>query len=133
MGRREIRTHIFRMLFLNNFYINDDIKEQLNLYFNNIEWDNLSLEEEEYLNSRYDNIMVVIDEIDKLISDVSTGWNITRMNKVDLAILRLAIYEIKYDEDVPDKVAINEAVELAKTFGGDSSPSFVNGILAKII
>ena len=55
------------------------------------------------------------------------------MNKLDLTVLRLAVYEIQYDEDIPDKVAINEAVELAKKFGGESSPSFVNGILAKIV
>ena len=54
------------------------------------------------------------------------------MSKVDVNILRLAVYEMKYDEDVPVKVAINEAVELAKKFGGDDSSSFVNGILGKI-
>ena len=55
-----------------------------------------------------------------------------RMGKVELTILRLALYEIKHDDDVPEKVAINEAVELAKKFGGDDSPAFINGILAKI-
>jgi len=55
------------------------------------------------------------------------------MGKVDLTIIRLALYEILYDESVPEKVAINEAVELAKKFGGDESPSFVNGILAKLV
>jgi N utilization substance protein B len=55
------------------------------------------------------------------------------MGKVELTILRLALFEIQYDEDVPEKVAINEAVELAKKFGGDDSPSFVNGILAKLV
>ena len=55
------------------------------------------------------------------------------MSKVDLTIIRLALYEILYDESVPEKVAINEAVELAKKFGGDESPSFVNGILAKLV
>ena len=53
------------------------------------------------------------------------------MGKVDLTILRLAVYEIMYDEDIPTSVAINEAVELVKKFGQDSSPSFVNGVLAK--
>ena len=59
-------------------------------------------------------------------------WKVNRMSKVDLNILRLAVYEMKYDEDVPLKVAINEAVELSKKFGGDESSSFVNGILGKI-
>ena len=54
------------------------------------------------------------------------------MGKADLAILRLSVYEMLYDEDVPVKVAINEAVELAKKYGGDESPAFVNGILGKI-
>jgi transcription antitermination protein NusB len=54
------------------------------------------------------------------------------MGKVDLTVLRLAIYEIKFDKDIPTKVAINEAVEIAKIFGGDSSGSFVNGVLAKL-
>ena len=63
---------------------------------------------------------------------MAKGWKTGRMGKAELAILRLAVYELKYDEDVPVKVAINEAVELAKKFGGDESPAFVNGILAKL-
>ena len=54
------------------------------------------------------------------------------MNKVDLTILRLGVYEMKYDEEIPEKVAINEAVELAKKYGGDESPAFVNGVLAHV-
>ena len=70
-------------------------------------------------------------EIDDLLNENVTGWKTGRMNKVDLSILRLAIYEMKWDDDVPVSVAINEAVELAKRFGGEESPAFVNGILAK--
>ena len=55
------------------------------------------------------------------------------MGKAELAILRLALYEILYDEEVPEKVAINEAVELAKRFGGNESPAFINGVLAKLV
>ena len=62
---------------------------------------------------------------------MAKGWKTGRMGKAELAILRLAVYEMKYDEDVPVKVAINEAVELAKKFGGDESPAFVNGILGE--
>lgn len=67
------------------------------------------------------------------INEVAKGWKTGRMGKAELAILRLAVYEMLYDEEVPVKVAINEAVELAKTFGGDDSAAFVNGILAKLV
>ena len=71
-------------------------------------------------------------EIDSLLNENAKGWKTSRMNKVDLTILRLAVYEMKWDEDIPDGVAINEAVELAKRFGGENSGSFVNGILGKL-
>ena len=73
-----------------------------------------------------------IPEIDEMLNRTTEGWKTTRMGKVDLAILRLAVYEMKFDEDVPVGVAINEAVELAKRFGRDQSPSFINGILGKL-
>lgn len=66
-----------------------------------------------------------------MLDEKAKGWNTARMSKVDLTILRLAVYEMKYDDSVPDRVAINEAVELAKKFGQDASSGFVNGILAK--
>lgn len=81
---------------------------------------------------KFDHIKERIDEIDEKINQVAKGWKTERMGKADLAILRLAVYEMLYDEDVPVKVAINEAVELAKKYGGDESPAFVNGILGKI-
>ncbi|HHT96454.1 MAG TPA: transcription antitermination factor NusB [Clostridiales bacterium] len=133
MTRREIRTHVFRMLFLSNFHVENELSEQINLYFNNIEWDDLPIEEQEYLNERLENVEKHLLDIDSILSEASTGWELSRMNKVDLTILRLAVFEIKYDEEIPSKVAINEAIELAKIFGGDSSPSFINGVLAKII
>ena len=70
-------------------------------------------------------------ELDALIDEKSTGWKTNRMAKVDLAIIRLAVYEIKFEDDIPTKVSINEAVELAKKYGADESGSFVNGVLAK--
>ena len=72
-------------------------------------------------------------EIDKKLESVSEGWKLERMGKVELTILRLAVYELLYDDDIPANVAINEAVELAKVYGGDTSPAFVNGILAKLL
>ena len=73
-----------------------------------------------------------LPEIDKKIEELTVGWKKERIGKVELTILRLAIYEALYDDDVPAGVAINEAIELAKKYGGDDSPSFVNGILGKL-
>lgn len=72
------------------------------------------------------------DKIDSLINQISDGWTTGRMAKTDLAIIRVAVAEMLYVEDVPKAVAINEAVELAKTYGTDDSRKFINAILGKI-
>ncbi|MCL4441084.1 transcription antitermination protein NusB [Desulforamulus profundi] len=74
-----------------------------------------------------------IDEIDALISRVSKEWQLSRMANVDRNIIRLALYELKFREDIPPNVSVNEAVELAKIFGGADSGRFVNGILGKFL
>ena len=74
-----------------------------------------------------------LPEIDEMINTTARGWTTSRMGKVDLTIIRLAVYEIKFDEEVPDSVAINEAVELAKKFGQEESSGFVNGVLARFV
>ena len=80
-----------------------------------------------------EKIIKLIKEIDKEIETVSNKWKVDRMDKVDKAILRLAYYEIKMDDDVPDKVAVNEAVELSKKYSSDASPKFINGILSNFV
>ena len=79
------------------------------------------------------DVFLKIAELDEEINSRVEGWKTTRMNKVDLTIIRLAVYEIKFDENVPVAVAINEAVELAKKYGTDDSPSFVNGVLSRLV
>lgn len=69
------------------------------------------------------------EQIDVLITEFSSGWKLDRIAKVDLCILRIAIYELLYCDDIPQSVSINEAVEIAKTFGGDKSSSYINGVL----
>ena len=95
--------------------------------------DNITDEEREYMEKRVSAIVELLPEIDKKLESVSEGWKLERMGKVELTILRLAVYELLYDDDIPANVAINEAVELAKVYGGDTSPAFVNGILAKLL
>lgn len=130
MGRRELREHIFKLLFRIEFNSREDMPEQLALYLESL---NEAVETEQgYIQKKYEDIVSKIDEIDRKLDSVTEGWSVKRMGKVDLTILRLAVYEMLYDEDIPTGVAINEAVELSKKFGGDESPSFVNGVLAKL-
>ncbi len=72
------------------------------------------------------------EEIDSYLSDISEHWTVTRMPLVDRNILRLAVYEILFVEDIPDSVSINEAVEMAKSYGGEDSSKFVNGVLGRL-
>jgi N utilization substance protein B len=73
------------------------------------------------------------DRIDAILADYAEGWTIARMPDVDRAILRLGVYELLWRDEVPDPVAIDEAVELAKTLSTDESPRFVNGVLARVL
>lgn len=129
MSRSELREHIFRMLFCQQFNQEGDMKEQEDLYFElNGE---ASDKDRNYVLTKYQAILDKKDELDELLNQYASGWSTNRMNKVDLSILRLAAYEIKFDEDIPTAVAINEAVELAKRYSSDEGPAFINGILAK--
>ncbi len=114
---------------MSSFYGEDEYEEQFRYYVDAKEIPGEYLEE---LHSRYFAVIEKIPEIDELIAKNSSGWKPERMPKEDLAIIRLAVYEIKFDDAVPDKVAINEAVELAKLYGEEKSPSFINAVLGKI-
>lgn len=131
MTRREIRENIFKLVFCGEFHTSDELQGQVDAYFE--ELPEATEEERAYMTNKFNGIRDRITEIDAKINEVAKGWKTGRMGKAELAILRLAVYEMLYDEDVPVKVAINEAVELAKTFGGDDSAAFVNGILAKLV
>lgn len=130
MKRSELREHIFKVLFGLEFNPQEEMAQQLSLYFDQVE--DAEDKDRAYIQNKAAAVAEHLDEIDTLINTHATGWKTSRMNKVDLTILRLAVYEMKWDDDVPISVAINEAVELAKQFGGEESPSFVNGVLAKI-
>lgn len=130
MGRREQREHIFKLLFMAQFNSAEEMPEQLSLYFESVT--QLDENDQIYMEEKYRHVLEHLDEIDELLNEYSKGWKTKRMSRVDLTALRLAVYEIKYDTDVPVGVAINEAVELAKRFGGEASGSFVNGILGRV-
>ena len=131
MSRREIREHIFKLLFLVEFHDQEELEAQVRLYLTQHE--EIKEEDLRYIKEKYEKILEKLPQIDEAINQVSKGWKTERRGKTDLTVLRLAYYEMKYDEDIPTGVAINEGVELAKLFGGEESPAFVNGILAKLV
>ena len=135
MTRREMREHCFKMLFCVDFYSAGELPGQMENYFlmldeaeegpeGEIEVIHRTAAKPEDRAELTGKVLQIIEEISSLDE---------RMGKVELTILRLAVYEMKYDEEIPEKVAINEAVELAKKFGGKDSSGFINGILAKMV
>ena len=131
MKRSELREHIFKVVFGLEFVSPEEMPGQLQLYFGQLE--DIKEKDRAYIQTKALAVAEHLEDIDALLNASTTGWKTGRMNKVDLTILRLAVYEMKWDDDVPVSVAINEAVVLAKQFGGDDSSAFVNGVLAKIV
>lgn len=130
MNRRKLREHLFKLVYLYAFRDADEMDEQLMLYLDDIE--GLTEEDRAFLTEKYKAVTDEIPQIDLILNESARGWKTKRFPSCDLSILRVAVYELKYDETIPDGVAINEAVELAKTYGGDESPSFINGVLGEI-
>ncbi len=129
MSRRELREQIFKLLFRIEFNDEAEMPEQMAFFFEAEEPLEDSVKEE--ISRKYTAVLEKKEELDQMLDEKATGWTVSRMGKVDLTILRLALFEMLYDDAIPVSVAINEAVELAKKFGQAESPAFVNGILAK--
>ena len=130
MTRRQLRENIFKILFKLEFNSVEEMPEQVE--FSLDETPNIEDKDVTYITDKTNKIISLIGDIDSIICQVSSGWKLDRIGKAELAILRLAIYEMKFDEDVPFKVAINEAVELSKIYCGEEAKSFINGVLAKV-
>lgn len=131
MNRSTIRELTFRLIYSIEIQKSTNIEEQIDFYIesNNIEDKNAK----EYIRDVVLGIETNIEDITKLIEKhLKSDWKIDRISKIDLSLLKLAIYEIKYKE-IPYKVAINEAIELAKKYGEDNSKNFINGILASVV
>lgn len=139
MGRRELREQIFKLLFCVAFHNEEDLKEQKELYMTRLvtspieEEIKVTRDDSEYITTKYEKIREKIPQLDARINEKIEGWDTSRIGKVELTVLRLAVYEILFDEDIPNGVAINEAVELAKRFGQENSGGFVNAVLTKIL
>lgn len=132
MNRRTLREQVFKLLFRVEFNSKEEMEEQCRLF---LEHEELKITEEDadYIVGKYTAIHDELNEVDAMINEKAKGWSTDRMGTVELTIIRLAVYEMRYDETVPEGVAINEAVELAKKYGQDESAGFVNGVLAKFV
>ena len=131
MNRSEIREQAFKLMYSLEIQKNVNLEEQIELYL-----ESNNIEDKEAIDYIKDAVFGTQKNEDEIIKDIEknlkSDWKIERISKIDLVILKLAIYEIKY-KNLPFKVVINEAVELAKKYGEDSSKNFVNGILASIV
>ena len=131
MNRTAIREQTFKLIYSLEIQKQDNLEEAIELYMESNKITDKNAET--YIKDAIFGIQKNKDEIiNQIEKNLKSDWKIERISKVDLAILKLAIYELKYT-DIPFKVVINEAVELAKRYGEDSSKNFVNGILASIV
>lgn len=131
MNRSAIREQAFKLIYSLEIQKQESIEEQIDLYI-----ESNSITDKNAQDYIKDAVLGIENNKDEILENIEKNlkaeWKLDRISKIDLAILKLAIYEIKY-KDIPFKVVINEAVELAKKYGEDSSKNFVNGILASVV
>ena len=136
MKRHDLREQVFKLLFRVEFNKPEDMPEQFELFCNGFgtedDTETITVKNKELVSARCDLVRDKITEIDELINANTEGWDTTRIGKVELTVLRLAVFEMKFDDEVPVNVAIDEAVEIAKKYGQENSGAFVNAILGKI-
>ena len=130
MNRRNARKNAFFLVFQMDFNQKEEFEQARELFFDHQQ--EVEEEEKDFILKETEGTKEHLAGIDEMISKKAKKWATGRMSKVDLAILRLAIYEICFSEEIPTSVAINEAIELAKKFSSDEAPSFINGILGSI-
>ena len=143
MNRHELRENIFKIVFQIPFYGEENMQEQTEVDIESLkilaeeplsDEDKIKLSEknEQYIKEKVQGIVSHIKELDTKITEAAKNWELERLGKAELAILRLAAYEILFDEDIPNAGAINEAVELAKEYTDERAAAFINGVLAGV-
>jgi len=132
MNRHELRDRVFRLLFRVEFNSPEEMPEQVRFFCEDEDYGTIEKEDSAFVKDKFDKIISHKDELDAIISENISGWDLDRIGKVELAVLRLAAYEMIMDEEIPTGVAMDEAIEIAKTYGQENSGSFVNAVLSKI-
>lgn len=131
MSRKKSREKAMEILF-GMTISKDSVEEAIETFKDNIE-DDINDADLEYITNILHGVEKNKAELDSILSGYLQNWKIERISKVNLAILRIAVYEIEYVDDVPGKVAVNEALEIAKIYSDEKSVSFINGVLDKIL
>lgn len=121
MKRRELREHIFELLFRIEFNSAEEMPEQIRMFFDSL--GEVEPKDQQYIEKKYAHIIEKLPEIDKALEDTAEGWKVSRMGKADLTILRLAVYEMEYDEDVPVGVASTRRWSCPKSLAATSLPA----------
>ena len=131
MKRQRSREIAMELLFSMELSKNS-IDETIEMFIENYEL-NLNTVDMEYIKKVISTVTENLSKIDEILSGAMDNWKIERISKVNLTILRLAVAEMLYLDDVPGRVAINEAIELAKLYCDDKAPKFINGILGSVV
>ena len=129
MSRKKAREGLVFLMY-QSLFDNSVNADKIDLFIENFDYNKVQAD---YIKNGYNTINQHIDEIDSVISKNLKNWSIERMYKLDLSVLRVAVYEILYEEKTPNEVAVNEAVEIAKTYGTTDSSKLINGILGTIL
>lgn len=129
MGRKAARENAFKLCFQAGFYAPGELDAILEKFFSE---NKLDADEKEYIGQVVPGVFEHAAEIEELIGKTSEKWSTERMGRVDMAIMRVCVYELLTMDDIPESVSINEAVELAKRYGADDSPAFINGVLSGV-
>lgn len=130
MLRSQVREEVFKILFRAPFVETEEMEEQVSFSLEELEGkseDNIN-----YIKEKVNSILDNLQTIDEKISECCEGWNLNRIGKAEITIMRIAVYELMMEEDVPCKVSINEAVELSKLYCDDEAKGFVNAVLGKV-
>ena len=143
MTRTEERDSIFRIVFREAFFPPEGMGEQTEHYLDALLEEpevflpdmkqGLQPKDEDYIRDKVKAIIDKTEELDKMLESASKDWKLSRIGKAELAILRVGAYEIRFDDDIPEKVAINEALELAKKYCDEKAVSFINGVLNQLL
>ena len=133
MSRKMARECAFKLIYEIPFHPDSTVQSRMEFFGESEEYGKLNKNDVAYLNQTVNNCFEHINEIDEKLSGSLKNWTLARLPKVNLSILRLSLSEMSFGGDIPYQISINEAVELAKKYGDDDAPAFINGVLADVI